>query len=310
MHASLRGYTTAVIGDTARDRVGGEVADELNAVAHLVSRTNALAVTLSDFGVPIAARRAVLEDLLTPRVHPASLRIVLKAVELERADEFPTILHELYELVRHMHELGLDEYRAEEPIVGRRAWREFAAGYADAVFENVAETSELELIEDDLFRFARVVESNHALSKALSDATTPVENREHLLNDLLEDRARPATVRLARITLQGRVRDIATALDWLVERAALARGWRVARVVTALPIEVDERRGMEEALQKLTHQPVELQILEDADLLGGAVVQIGDLLVDASTRHRLDQLEEHLLRPETTIGGARRSWQS
>ena len=33
----------------------------------------------------------------------------------------------------------------------------------------------------------------------------------------------------------------------------------------------------------------------DPTLLGGVVVQVGDLLVDGSARHRLDQLQEHLL---------------
>jgi hypothetical protein len=36
----------------------------------------------------------------------------------------------------------------------------------------------------------------------------------------------------------------------------------------------------------------------DPDLLGGVVVQVGDLLVDSSTRHRLDELKEHLAESE------------
>ncbi len=36
----------------------------------------------------------------------------------------------------------------------------------------------------------------------------------------------------------------------------------------------------------------------DPTLLGGVVVQVGDLLVDSSTRHRLDELKEHVLASE------------
>jgi len=304
VHQSLRGYTTAVLPDVAGTALGDQIAEDLNAVAHLVSRTNDLAVTLTDFGVPTAARRAVLQDLLESRVQPVALRIVLRAVETERVDEFPTVLHELYELARHMHDLPPEELRAEEPIVSRLAWREFMAGYADAVFEGISETSDLEEIEDELFRFARVVESSASLRSVLSDTTLPVPTREQILDDLLEGKVRPVTLRLILVTIQGRVRDLAASLDWLVEQAARARGWRVARVYTGLPIDDDEHRILAEALEHLTHRPVELQILAAPDMLGGAVIQIGDLLVDASAQRRLDQMEEHLLSHEGATRGA------
>jgi ATP synthase F1 delta subunit len=302
VHPSLRGYTTAVLVDAARTARGGELADQTNAVAHLVSRTNDLAVAITDFGVPVAARRAVLEDLLRSRVDPLVLRLVLRAVTTERADELPTTLHELYELVRHLHELGPEELRAEEPTLSRTGWREFAAGYAAAVFESVEQTSEIEEIEDELFRFTRIVESQPALRDALSDPTRTVAGRQALLETLLGGKVRPATLRLVAVLLQGHVRDLVASLDWLVEQAARARGWRVARVRSARPIDDAERQNLSGALERLTNQPVELQVTEDRDLLGGAVIQIGDLLVDASARHRLEQLQEHLLGTEGTRG--------
>ena len=304
MHPSLRGYTAAVLGDAARQELGGRLADEVNAVHHLVSRTNDLAVALTDFGVPLAARTSVLEELLSERVHPLTLRIVLRAVRTARAEELPTVLHDIYELIRHMHELGPDELRAEEPTLSRVAWRHYAAGFAAAVFEGIEQVSDIEDIEDELFRFTRIVESSPGLRTALADPTMPVTARRQLLDDLLADKARPATVRLVSVLLEGHVRDLVASLYWLVEQAAQARGWRVARVRTARPIDADEQTALSAAMERLTSQPVELQVTEDPDLLGGAVVQIGDLLVDASARHRLEQLQEHLLGTEGTTRGA------
>ena len=188
MKFSLRGYATALLVDEARDALGEQIAEDLNAVAHLVSRANDLAVAMTDFAVPTSARQAVLEDLLSTRVNALALKIVLRAVETGRVEEFPSVLHELYELARHMHDLPPEELRAEEPIVSRTAWRDYVAGYADAIFEDVPETSELEEIEDELFRFARVVESSNALRSVLSDTTLPPESRDQILDDLLEAR--------------------------------------------------------------------------------------------------------------------------
>ncbi len=304
MHQSLRGYTTALLVDQARDALGEQIAEDLNAVAHLVSRTSQLAVAMTDFAVPASARKAVLEDLLSERVHALSLKIVLRAVATGRVEEFPTALHELYELARHMHDLDPDELRAEEPLVSRTAWREYMAGFSDAVFETIIDMAQLEEIEDELFRFARVVESSPALRSVLSDSTVRVERREQILGDLLGDKVQPATLRLIRTSIQGRVRDLASSIDWLAEQAARARGWRVARVYTGLPLDADEHRALAEALQRLTSQPVELQVLAAPDILGGAVIHIGDLLVDASAQRRLDQVEEHLLSLEGATRGA------
>jgi F-type H+-transporting ATPase subunit delta len=301
---SLRGYLTAVVGDAARQEIGAQLAEEINAVHHLVSRTGDLAVSLTDFGVPVDARQAVLRDLLAARVHPLVLRVVLRAVESERADELPTVLHDLYELARHMHELGPEELRAEEPVLGRTAWRQYASGFAAAVFESVAETSVIEDIEDELFRFTRIVEANPQLRSALADPSAPVTARQQLIDNLLAGKVRNETLKLVTVLVAGHVRDVVASLDWLVEQAAQARGWRVARVRAARAIDDDERQSLAQALQRITNQPVELQVTQDPSLLGGAVIQIGDLLVDASAQHRLDQLEEHLLGTEGTTRGA------
>ncbi len=116
---------------------------------------------------------------------------------------------------------------------------------------------------------------------------------------LLGGKVLAATVRLASYAARGgRARDIVATLDTLVEDAAKARGWRVARVAAADTVGDDQQRDLSDALAHLTGNPVDLQVTVDPLLLGGVVVQVGDLLVDSSTRHRLDELKEHVLASE------------
>jgi F-type H+-transporting ATPase subunit delta len=93
----------------------------------------------------------------------------------------------------------------------------------------------------------------------------------------------------------GRARDIVPTLDALVEDAARARGWRVARVQSADRVDDAQRESLGQALGRLTGGPVELQVTINPQLLGGVVVQVGDLLVDGTARHRLNELKEHVL---------------
>jgi F-type H+-transporting ATPase subunit delta len=296
VNAALQGYLAAVEESLAEAGIMAEAAAELRGVADLVDAHTDLALALNDASVPVSARRAVLDDLLEGKVRPEVRRLVHQAVTVVPPAEVEASFHWLAARVAAaaagVAGTGSPE---EEPLLGRLASRNRVSGYAAAVLETLP-TAGLEEVEDELFRFARTVEANRDLRRALGDRDLPVSLRQQVIADLLDDRVLPATQRLAAYAVRGgRARDILATLDRLVEDAARARGWRVARVRAADEVD-DARRGrMGEALGRLTGAPVELQVAIDPQLLGGVVVQIGDLLVDGTTRHRLDELKEHLL---------------
>jgi F-type H+-transporting ATPase subunit delta len=274
-----------------------DAASELQAVESLVDGSNELSLALNDAALSVAARRAVLDDLLDGKVRPEVRKLVAKAVTVVPASEVLASFHWL------ASEMGLLAHRSaddrggptDEVILGRMASRNRVTGYAAGVFETVS-TEQLEEIEDQLFRFARTVESSRALRSALGDRDLPVPVRQGIITDLIGEQALPATLRLAAYAIRGgRARDIVATLDAIVVEAARARGWRVARVRSAEAVDDPQRQGLGDALAHLTGSPVELQVTIDPALLGGVVVQVGDLLVDGSARHRLDQLKEHLL---------------
>jgi ATP synthase F1 delta subunit len=301
----LRGYATAVLESARADGEAALVAEELRQVEQLIVGTPALATTLTDTVVPAPARRAVVTELLGSRVTASTLRLVVRVVDTESAPEITVGLHDVAELALVMQGRSDDEAATDdELLLGRMSARHMIAGYAMAVFETLASGSDLDDIEDELFRFARVVESTPALRSALTDRTLPLPLRRGVVGDLLSDRAHAATVRLVDEALRGRTRDLVATLDWLVVQAAQVRGWRVARVRTAREIDAGEREQLSGALERLAGAPVELQVFVDESLLGGATVQIGDLLVDATIRHRLEQLQEHLLGAEGETRGA------
>jgi F-type H+-transporting ATPase subunit delta len=48
------------------------------------------------------------------------------------------------------------------------------------------------------------------------------------------------------------------------------------------------------ALSQSTRKNVEVKVVVDPDVMGGIVTKIGDLIIDGSVRHRLDQLHEQI----------------
>lgn len=290
MNPVLQGYAAAILEHAGADALSG-LAGDLEAIEQLVNANATLRAALTDTTVRGPARRAVMLDLLEGKVSEPARRLAAFACSVVRAPDVPAAVTWVAARVRHAAE-G-QEY-VETPLSLLQS-RQRVGGYATAIDEDLS-PAELESLEDDLFRFSRIVASTPALRAALVDRDLAVEARQGLVSQLLEGKVQPSTVALVRyVVAGGRSRDIVGTLDWLVEQTAQARGWRIARVRSAAPIEDAQRTTLSDSLTGLAGAPVELQVIIDEALLSGAVIQIGDLQVDASARGRIDALREHLM---------------
>ena len=290
MNPTLQGYAAAILEEVGPEQLP-VVAEELAAIERLVLAAPLLHAALTDTAVTGSARAAVMRDLLEGRVSEPTRRAAAFATSAVHA---PESLAALNWLAMRAHRAAEGQHEAE-PSLGLLEARRRVGGYARAIFETMLST-QLEGMEDELFRFAQIVGSTPALRSALVNRDLPVEARQRLVTQLLEGKVQPGTLALVRYTIAGgRARDIVGTLNWLVEQTAAARGWRIARVRAAAPVDDAQQSDLSASLTDLAGSPVELQVVIERSLLSGAVIQIGDLQVDASARGRLDALREHLV---------------
>ena len=288
MNPTLQGYAAAVL-QAPRDEVA-RLADELESVGHAFATNPALRAAFTDTAVDAASRRAVLEDLLGDRVSSEARRAAGFAAAAVRAPDVPAAIGWLAVRARH----AAEGQAVDEPALGHSGARERVGGFASAVLAGLP-VDRLEEVEDELFRFARIVESTPELRAVLTDRDQPLAARQSLVERLIRGKVQDVTVRLVDYVLAGgRARDVVGTLDWLVERTARERGWRVARVRAAAEVDAPERERLVSSLSRLAGSPVELQVTVDPALLAGVVLEIGDLQIDASARGRLDVLREHM----------------
>ena len=299
MKEAVRGYLDAVIDASgAPDRAAG-LAAELRAVMELVRSSADLRYALADPGVPPASRRAVLTQLLEGRLPADVVRLVGFAVATGRA---PELLADLEELV-DAADAAASGLADSDALLGRSVTRDRLDGYVTAMVADAeAAGRSLSTIEEELYRFSQVVDESTDLSRALTDRDQPAAVRAGLVSDLLSRRADPATTRLAAYPARiGRARDYAENLAWLVQRVAAERGRRVADVRSAVALDEDQRRRLADALGAATGRPVEVRVTVDPDLIGGFVATVGDTLVDASVRHRLERMKDLITLPEMAV---------
>src|SRR6185369_15060834 len=93
---------------------------------------------------------------------------------------------------------------------------------------------------------------------------------------------------------RGRPRAIVPMIAHFAELLRRERGIVLAEIRSALPLEDEQRRSVEERLSQLTGEQVEMNEVVDESLIGGIAVRIGDRLYDASVRSRLERLRARL----------------
>ena len=168
-------------------------------------------------------------------------------------------------------------------------------GYARALFEIARAEGNLDEVEDELFRFARNLESSDELRGALTDEQIPVEKRQAIVEDLLGDRTTQTTVQLVSMVVgAGRGRDLPAIIDALVQRASNAKSLEVAEVRSAIPLTEDQQTRLAAALANATGKQVNLKVVVDPSVLGGIVATVGDTVIDGTVRTTVDQLKARL----------------
>jgi len=165
--------------------------------------------------------------------------------------------------------------------------------YAQALLQVAKAEGSLDTVEDELFRVARTLEGNDSLRSALTDQAIPIDRRQGIVEDLLSGKASPVTTALVSFVVgAGRGRDLPAIIDRLVQEAAEERSEAVAEVRSAIPLNEDQRTRLAAALSRATGKQVSVKVIVDPSVLGGVVSTVGDIVIDGSVRHRLDQLKE------------------
>ena len=153
----------------------------------------------------------------------------------------------------------------------------------------------LDEVEDELFRFGRVVAGSPELRSALTDGVAAPAAKGELVRRLLGGKARPQTVQLVTsLVTQPRGRSLEGGLEEHSRLAAGRRGREVALVTVATPLSDAQKERLAASLARLVGRPVHLNIDVDPSVLGGVRVQIGDEVIEGTIANRMDGARQGL----------------
>lgn len=264
--AAARERLDSTVGELGGNAAAGlrTLADELFAVVVLLHRERVLRRHLTDPSTEADARRALARNLLAGKIGAPALDVVL-GVAGSRWSESVDLTDALEALSRQVVLIGAE---------------------SDGVLEDV---------EDELFRFGRILDGQPRLLLVLSDEGAPADGRVALLDRLLADKVRPATRQLLEQAVRlPRGVSLEVLVGRLAELAAARRHRSVAHVTAAAPLTDAQESRLAQVLSTIFGRPVSVQVSLDPDVLGGLVIRVGDEVIDGSVAARLAKARQEL----------------
>lgn len=171
---------------------------------------------------------------------------------------------------------------------------EISRVYADALFGAAKDAGRLDEVHEQLGAFADAVAENREMSVYLfSPYFSSVEKKEGIAKavagaDPLLSNFLDLLVEKHRMPAIFRIRKDFDAL-WAKERKLLE-----VTVTSAVELDPDVASKIGSEIERQTGQTVELSVEVDPDVLGGLVVQVGNMVLDASVKNRLEKLRKNV----------------
>jgi F-type H+-transporting ATPase subunit delta len=245
---------------TAATRIG----NELFAVVGLLDAEHGLRRALSDPGKPAAEKGAITAALLHGKVAGRTEALVIAAAESRWGS--PGDLAD-----------AIEQLAIEAMVLA-----------ADA-------TGTLDELEDELFRFGRVVAGQPDLRAALASPWLPLDRKRELIDALLGGKVTAVTLSLVnQMVAHPRGRSLDDALALCADIAAQLRQQLIALVRSAVELSEQQRGRLGAALAAAYGHRVHLNVIVDPAVVGGISVQIGDELIDGTAASKLAAVRRRL----------------
>jgi ATP synthase F1 delta subunit len=173
---------------------------------------------------------------------------------------------------------------------------EIAAVYARSLFEVAKEQNKLDVVREQLGQFADALNDNRELQVFFFSPYFSTVEKQDGLDRAVSD-AEPILVNFLKLLIENhrspvifRVRRVVDEL-WQEENKLLP-----VQVTSAVELDQATVSQIGDRIAEQTGRRVELSASVEPDILGGLVVRVGNSILDASIRNRLEQLRKQVAR--------------
>jgi F-type H+-transporting ATPase subunit delta len=169
-----------------------------------------------------------------------------------------------------------------------------AATYAEALFEAAQAQSAVDQVRTELNEFSAAMAPGSELREVFTSPEIETAAKRTAVGELMEG-AHPVSVGLVQVLIdRGRIAEIDEVVAAYGRRVDTAEGRVVVTAITAIPLTPELRQQIQDKVRAQTGRDAEIEETVDPSTIGGLMLRVGDVVVDASLRTRLEEMRRSL----------------
>ena len=173
--------------------------------------------------------------------------------------------------------------------------RTISRRYAGALYEEAERSSQLDAVDEDIAMIRESLEGAPELVRFFESPVISRTRKESVIKALFSERVQSTTLRFLLLMIgKGREQLFPDVVSEYQDLRDAQKGVVPVSARVATGVSEEERAHLLQTLEQHLGSKVRLSLLHDASLLGGIVIQIGDMVYDGSFQNQLKSLRERL----------------
>lgn len=170
-----------------------------------------------------------------------------------------------------------------------------ATRYAKSIIELAKEQKVLDEVYGDMKLFSAVIEQNRIFSVMLKNPIVNHDKKRKILHALFDTRMNKLSVSaFDLITKKNRESILAEiSTEFQVQYNAF-KGLQVADITTTINLDDELRNKFKSLVEEISGKKANLNEIIDDDIVGGFVLNVGDLRLDRSIKTQLNNIKREL----------------
>ncbi len=171
---------------------------------------------------------------------------------------------------------------------------ELAQVYGRSLFEVAREQGKLDVLREQLGQFADALEQNRELAVFFFSPYFSTKEKQEALGGLL-DGADPILLKFLSLLIENHRMPVIFRIRQQYEGLREEENRTLpVEITSAIELDPATTESLGEQIGERTGRKVKLAARVDPDILGGIVIRVGNSILDASIRNRLEQLRRHV----------------